>query len=186
MKPMKSATLCGLFIAAVLIEALMLPAQQDTAETRKPARFSHFKLSRRDLNAPVSPWNIFIQVFTVGDEYERTISCVVMKGMPVSKDSSEMQSQMEKQLIPYSYTWSTSASDGTVTRKWLAGFIRNRDGVYHTIVKLPSDELKRSSLSLYFEDIDGDGLRDDITFTIDMSDFDWRTSEGRVVQGISK
>jgi hypothetical protein len=51
---------------------------------------------------------------------------------------------------------------------------------------MPSDELKRSSLSLYFEDINGDGLRDDITFIIDMSDFDWRTSEWRIVQGVSK
>lgn len=183
---MKSATQFGLFIAAALIGVVVLFAEQEATETRKPARFSNFKLSRGDLNRPVSPWNIYIQIFTVGDEHERTVSCVVMRGMPVSEDSRHMQSQMEKQLIPYSYTWSTSAGDGTVTRKWLAGFIRNRDGVYHTIVKLPSDELKRSSLSLYFEDIDGDGLRDDITFNINMSDFDWRPSEGRVVQGISK
>jgi hypothetical protein len=120
---MKSATLCGLFIAVALIGALVLSAQQENAEARKPARFANFKLSRGDLNTPVSPWNIYIQVFTVGDEHERTISCVVMSGMPVSKDSRQMQSQVEKQLIPYSYTWSTSALDGTVTRKWLASFI---------------------------------------------------------------
>ncbi len=183
---MKSATLCGLFSAVALLGAFVLFVQQENAEARKPARFSRFKLSRGDLNTPVSPWNIYIQVFTVDNEYEQIISCVVLRGMPVSNSPRQMQSQLEKQLIPYSYTWSISVDDGTVTRKWLAGFIKNRDGVYHTIVKLPLDELKRSSLSLYFEDIDGDGLRDDITFTIEMSDFDWRPSGRRIVQGISK
>ncbi|MDW8345261.1 MAG: hypothetical protein RMM51_12335 [Verrucomicrobiae bacterium] len=91
-------------------------------------------------------------------------------------------SQIKKQLIPYSYTWKILSEDNKVLRSWPLAFFQNRNFVYRTDVRLPLEEFSRSVLEIYFEDIDGDGMREDVTFVVDMSEFDWSPSHGPVYQ----
>lgn len=149
-------------------------------------RFSTFRLNRSDLNKPVSPFNVFFQFLTAGGVHDWTITCVILRDQRISVSPEKLQDQLSKQLIPYSYTWIVRGRDGKVERRWLAYFPKNRDGTFHTILTLPQEELTRSQLEIYFEDIDGDGQREDVKFVVGLSDFDWTPSTQQVVQGTVK
>lgn len=56
----------------------------------------------------------------------------------------------------------------------------------HTRLTLPVDELKRSRLIIYFEDINGDGIREDVKYIIDMSDYNWEPTTEVVYQSKQK
>ena len=62
--------------------------------------------------------------------------------------------------------------------------MRNRDETYHTVVKLPEDDLRRSQLVIYFEDVDSNGERDDFRFVVDLSEFDWKSSTRWIFQDL--
>lgn len=163
-----------------------------------------YLVSRKDLNRPISPFRIYVDVETSGHIRDRSIMVVVLRGEPVPAYSEkDFFPKLRKQLVPYSYTWhvlkpglpkedlqadaqgrlrpgyNVRSEYDFAERRWLASFMRNRDNTYHTIVKLPEDELRRSRLHIYFQDVDGDGERDEITFVVDMSEFDWSASIGK-------
>ncbi len=87
------------------------------------------------------------------------------------------------QLRPHSYRWYVKSDDGTAIYEWLAHFMKNRDGSYHTLVKLPEQALRRSWLQVFFHDLDGDGNRENIAFQLDMSQYDWADTTSMIVQG---
>lgn len=183
-----------LFIAAHFLSAKESPSEQATSSATvtvssevvyaQVKRFSTFAISRKDLNKPISPYRIFINFATSGGLHggPRMVRCTILRGEPLTDREEDNVRLLEKQLIPYSYTWKVSGSDGRVLRQWLCHFLQNRDLSYHTLIQLPEAELSRSQLEIYFEDLDGDGKRDDITFTIDLSKFDWTPTSGIVTQ----
>ena len=82
------------------------------------------------------------------------------------------------QLRPDLCFWQLTDDDGNVTREWLAGFLENRDGIYHTIVTLPLSELQHSYLVMLFEDVDEAYVgREDVEIRLDMREYDWAAGE---------
>ena len=146
----------------------------------QPSRFPVYQVSREQLNTPVSPYDLYIEIATSGTS-SKSIKCIVLHGTAYNpEDKTWVQEQA--QVIPYSYTWQVLDKDGMIEREWLAYFLENRDMTRHTCVTLPIDELKRSGLVLYFEDIDGDGAREDAKFIVDMSAFNWEPTVETVYQ----
>ena len=137
----------------------------------KTTRFSTWQIERADLNTPVSPYGVYVDVTISGQVgHERWVRVVVQKGRKVDLSAA---THREWQVLPYSYKWQLRNQEGKPTHEWLAHFIQNRDLTYHTIVRLPLEDLRRSHLLLYFEDLDSDGRRDDVTFDVDMTALDW-------------
>lgn len=114
----------NLWIAAEVPGPRLNPqeSQNPTESKRK------FVLRRADLNKPASPFNVCIQFLTSGDEYERMVTCVIVRNQSVSASLDKLQDQLSKQLIPSSYTWSVLDKNGKMERRWLAYFLKNRDG----------------------------------------------------------
>ena len=77
----------------------------------------------------------------------------------------------DDQILPYWYRWTIRNEQGQVERAWLAYFIKNRDGIYHTIVTQPDQDWQKSFIEVYFEDVNGDGVREDVTYEIAVKDF---------------
>jgi len=170
------------FLFVVLLSCGVIGS--DGGESRKSERFSSFKVSRRDLNKPVSPFSLYISVATSGGINSRQLRCIISRGYPISPSMLESPTELRKQLIPSSYTWQVLGENGKIEREWLSQFMRNRDETYHTVVKLPEDDLRRSQLVIYFEDVDSNGERDDFRFVVDLSEFDWKSSTRWIFQDL--
>ena len=168
--------------------ALLLAAVVHAASAVSPStatvsnRFSTVVLSRDDLNKPSVPFGLYVDVSTSGGINERYVRCVVLKGKPISPDVLSSPSELQGQVIPDRYTWQIVGPDGVVARQWLAHFLKNRDGTYHTIVTLSEDELRRSRLELLIEDIEHDGQREDVQVILDMSLYDWPSTTSEMWQ----
>jgi hypothetical protein len=132
-------------------------------------------VASHQLNASLPPYDVYVEIITSGWGDTKTVRCVILRGEPYNPSRTDYD-QMRRQLIPYSYTWKVMSLTNTVERSWLAYFRKNRDFQYLTVITLPTSEFQRSVLELYFEDLDGDGKRDDVTFAIDMSGFNWSPS----------
>jgi hypothetical protein len=79
------------------------------------------------------------------------------------------------EVLPWSVRWRIKDDAGSTVREWLAGFLKNRDGYRHTIVRLPKAELRRSEIEIYLEESVDDG-RKATRIVIDMSEFNWDAS----------
>ena len=134
------------------------------------------KIGRNGLNKPIAPYNLYVDISTHGDERERTIQVIVLHGEPIGTADEKLQEQLKHQILPHLYKWKQ------LRRSWLAGFLKNKDGTYHTIVGMPVEEIKGSTLSLYIVDANKDGVRDDLTIEIDLSDMDWSPTRSWVRQ----
>lgn len=136
-----------------------------------------YSVKKEDLNTPVSKYKAYFYVQTSGNQTERKLSLIVTVGRPSTRHTKTNQKQ-SGQVTPYMTYWQIRDDDGSVKRQWEPHF-RNRtrsrpgDDYLTTIYSLPEPDLKQSHLLLYFEDIDGDGKRDDVTFDLDMTGFDW-------------
>lgn len=153
-----SATLAGLGFAIFVCSA---------ATTTKPlcTRFSTFRIQH--LNESVSPCDLYFYADrfsrNAGESYFRV---VVERGHTIPIRDKEPLSSGG--LNPYWYRWVILDDKGKVQRAWLAHFLRNRDGMYHTVVTLSDDEWRHSHLELFFEDVDGDGEREDATYILNV------------------
>jgi hypothetical protein len=142
-------------------------------------RFATVKVGKSDLNKAIKPYDLYVNIETTGDERERRIKVIVLYGEPVKSVESGLQDQLRRQVKPHLYKWHIGS------KWWLAGFLQNRDGTFHTIVSMPLLDLNQSELSLLIEDVDGDGSREDLTIIIDLSGLDWSPSRNWVNQGAS-
>jgi hypothetical protein len=70
----------------------------------------------------------------------------------------------------YHYRWIVLDESGKELRTWLAYFLKNRDSTYHTVVKQPHDDWEKSVLEVYFEDVNADGAREDVTYRLMLGD----------------
>ena len=122
-------------------------------------RFSRYKVERA--NEAVSPCKLFFYAERFSHSNDSGLRVIVERGKPIEFKSGSPISGGG--LKPYSYRWCVLDGNGKIERAWLAHFIRNRDGTFHTIVKLPEAEWNRSRLEIYFADVDGDGEREDVT-----------------------
>jgi hypothetical protein len=145
-------------------------SKSTASKPRKPLckPFSEYTVGRDDLNKSVSPCDLY---FYADDALgrlpsnEKYFRVVVRRGSPIELNHGAPVSPND-QLRPYHYNWTVLDDKGKPVRSWLAYFLRNRDGNYHTVVTLPREEWNRSVLEVYFEDIDGDGEREDVTFKL--------------------
>ena len=148
-----------------------------TGHEFSPFERSRYFVKRDDLNKPVPPYKVYFFVQTSGSQTERRLSLIVTLGRASTRYTG-IKRKLPGQVKPYMALWQIRDSDGVVQRQWEPHF-RNRtrsrpgDDYLTTIFSLPEAELKQSHLLLYFEDIDGDGKSDDVTFDLDMTDFDW-------------
>ena len=134
---------------------LDIPSSNGPGTGREPLckPFSEYTVGKADLNKSISPCDLHFDAdFFFESGNEKYLRLTIRRG--------------EDQLQPYSYTWKVLNTRGEEARSWLATFVENRDGTYHTIVKLPPDEWNRSILDVYFEDVDGDGVREDVTYRV--------------------
>jgi hypothetical protein len=101
---------------------------------------------------------------------------IITRGvLPIPDDSNFFPDEvLSNQVVPHLCTWQVRGEDSKrIIRQWWPRFILNGDDTYHTYVTLPEEELKHSFLEVYFEDIDGDGKREDWDFILDMRNWDW-------------
>ncbi len=147
--------------------------KSNNTETRPPLckRFSEYTVGKPDLNKSISPCRLYFFADTIlSHDGEKYFRLVVRKGAAIRLNGIGGIDNPENQLHPYLYRWKVLDAKGKESRGWLAFFLRNRDGTYHTIVNLPPDEWRRSVLEVYFEDVDGDGVREDVTFRVLVGD----------------
>jgi len=135
-------------------------------------------VKKEDLNQAILPHNLFFYVATSGHARERSVQVTILQDKKYEYD--DVGSIHADQLIPYSYHWCIKTDKGKIAYKVPVRFMRNRDGSYHTKVKLPLKDLKRSWLKIYFRDIGGAG--EGSAFYLDMSEYDWSESSRRIVQ----
>ena len=75
------------------------------------------------------------------------------------------------QVLPYWYRWVVRDPNGAQRRAWLAHFIEGRDGLYHTIVSQPEEEWSASHLEIYFEDVNDDGVDEDVIYEVPIAPY---------------
>lgn len=145
----------------------------------EPPRFATVNIGKSDFDKVIDPYNLFVRAETTGDERERRIKIIVIHGEPLKSIESGLQAQLRRQVRPHLYKWHLG------NKWWLAGFLQNRDGTFHTIVSMSQIDLEQSKLSLLIEDVDSDGNREDVTIVIDLAGFDWSPSRTWVNQSAS-
>jgi hypothetical protein len=155
------------------------PAESNQRESPKPLckRFSQYTVKGADLNKSVSPCDLY---FYADDAMhgllgnEKYFRVIIRRGKPVqlSEGGATRAEPVAwgDQLQPYWYKWTILDDKGKTIRSWLAHFLKNRDGNYHTVVDLPPDEWNRSILEVYFEDVDGDEVPEHVTFKLMVGD----------------
>jgi hypothetical protein len=153
-----------------------------------PFEKKRYSVRKGALNRPISPYKVFFYVQTSGNQTERKLSLIVTVGRPSTRHTKTNQ-KLPGQTTPYTTYWQIRDDDGSVKRQWEPHFrniTRSRPGDDYltTIYSLPESDLKQSHLLLYFEDIDGDGKRDDVTFDLDMTGFDWSSTSRLIAKPI--
>lgn len=150
----------------IVVITLVLAAITLAGASRAPLckQYSTFQIDR--LNQSISPCDLYFYADRFSHHpRESYFRVVIRRGLPVAfYDDGEPKP--DGSLQPYWYKWVVVNADGKVERSWLAYFMRNRDGTYHTIVKLRDDEWKRSRLEIYFEDVNDDGAREDVAYVL--------------------
>jgi len=139
-----------------------------------------YSVPRSRLGHAVSPYEIYIDASICKGTYagEKWLRVVIQRHTRLPLQGAPF---WETQVRPYWYRWQLRDSSGNVTHERLAQFLENRDGTYHTVIKLPAEDLKRSFLQLYFEYADSDPNRDDVTYELDLRDYDWATESSNWV-----
>ncbi|MBI4847657.1 MAG: hypothetical protein HY808_03650 [Nitrospirae bacterium] len=150
---------------------------------QEPLRFGIYEVKKENLNHPISPYQLYFLVSTHygGEEFGYYVRVIIQKKQKIIDDGLNI-TQIKTQILPTFYKWQLRSKDGITTHQWLAYFMRNRDGTYHTIVSLPIEDLKRSWLTIFIEDIENDNEREDVTFHLDMAGYDWPKKSGEIIQ----
>ena len=150
-----------------------------------PFRKSRITVARSQLNKAVPPHDVYFYVQTSCDKAERKLTLIITVGRPSTWHTGVSKS-LPGQILPYMCYWQVRVGQSQVLRQWEPHFEnRTRSGpgdtFYTTIFSLPPKELRQSHLLVYFEDVDGDGKREDVLFDLDMRDYDWRPTAGLVL-----
>jgi hypothetical protein len=123
-----------------------------------------------DINHALSACQIYFYIDfpdKVGDE--KYIRVFARHASPIEFTDGEPEAA--DQVVPYWYKWSVFDNNGQLVRSWLAYFLENRDGTYHTVISQSEADWQHSTLEVYFADINGDGVDEDVTYTIRMKEF---------------
>ena len=137
----------------------------------EPAELTTYQVVKADFNRAVSPFGVYVDVSASrSGGGNRWLRIVVQEG---ENGDLRKRSRGRREIAPDSYTWQVRDAAGNVTHDWLARFVQDRDGIYRTVVCIPTADLKRSHLLLYFEDVDSNGVDDDVVFDVDLSGLDW-------------
>jgi hypothetical protein len=151
-----------------------IPTVTMQAGTPEPlcALGSKYRVGFAEFNTPVSQCNLYFYVDFRVYTYEKFFRIIIQPNKPFTftKDGYVDLSTIN-QIKPYHYRWTIKNTQGQVERAWLAYFIKNRDGTYHTIITQPEQDWKNSVLEIYFEDVNNDGVREDVTYEIVVGDF---------------
>jgi len=130
-----------------------------------------YLISKAKINKPISPYKVYFYVDSHLVDGEDWFRVIARHGKPIEFTDEDHNPMPKGQILAYFYRWHLLDEEGKSEKSWLAHFYENRDGTYNTIVRLPKEDLSRSLLEVYFEDIDGDGKREDVTFLIKVPDF---------------
>ncbi len=161
---------CGPLVATEidLPTPTMMPSEAEQQALCPPK--TRYIIEPVDINRPISECRMYFYVrFIKSDTEEKWFQLVIQRGQPITvEDGYPIPSE---QVFPYWYRWVVRGTNGDLHRAWLAYFIRGRDGLYHTIVSQPPDEWPESYLEIYFEDINNDGVDEDVTFEVPLVQF---------------
>ena len=166
----------------LILAALALPACRPViareAETSTPTATYHavelqplcnpnsrYIVQPPDMNQPISTCSMYFYVrFIISEPEEKWLQVVIQRAHPITIE--EGYPDPGAQVLPYSYRWVVRDPNGDQRRAWLAHFIEGRDGLYHTIVSQPGEEWSASHLEIYFEDVNGDGVDEDVIYEV--------------------
>ena len=134
---------------------------------------SSYQVGLNDLNKPISECNLYFHVvFPIADPDERYFQVIIQPDKPFTfYDNGIVDFSNINQITPYWYRWVIKNQQGQVERAWLAYFMRGRDGLYHTIVSQSEQDWQNSYLEIFFEDVNKDGVREDVTYEIIVGEF---------------
>jgi hypothetical protein len=146
--------------------------QAGTPEPLCP-RNSTYQVRLNQLNTPISECKLYFYVaFLDNTGDERWLQVIVQPNNPFTfYDNGIVDYASINQIKPYWYHWVIKDEQGQVQRAWLAYFIKGRDGLYHTIISQPEKDWHNSFLEIFFEDINNDHVREDVTYKIVVGDF---------------
>jgi hypothetical protein len=179
---MVSAAVIATAAAYILKPCLAKPpgtALFKSGNEHEPFAKARYFLSKADLNKAVSPHKVYFFVATSGDQEKRRLDLIVTLERPSTRFTNTAQ-RLHGQIRPYMVSWQIRDDSGGVIREWEPHF-ENRtrglpgDDYLTTIFSLSDAELRYSRLVVYFEDVNGDGIREDAVYYLDMTAFDWST-----------
>lgn len=136
-------------------------------------RNSSYQVGLNEFNTPISECKLyFYVVFLVNNPNERYFQVIIQPNKPFTfTDNGFVDRATMHQITPYWYRWEIKNAQGQVERAWLAYFMKGRDGLYHTIITQPEQDWHNSFLEIFFEDVNNDGVREDVTYEIAVGDF---------------
>jgi hypothetical protein len=131
---------------------------------------SRYTVEPNNMNKPISTCSMYFYVrFISSEAEEKWLQIVIQRAQPVPIE--EGYPSPSAQILPYWYRWVVRDPNGGQQRAWLAHFIERRDGLYHTIVTQPEEEWFSSHLEIYFEDVNGDGVDEDVIYEVPIAPF---------------
>ncbi|HLE03890.1 MAG TPA: hypothetical protein VI729_04665 [Anaerolineales bacterium] len=123
-----------------------------------------------DINRPISRCSMYFSVrFISSEPEEKWLQVVIQRAQPITIE--EGYPSPSAQVLPYWYRWVVRDPNGAQRRAWLAHFIEGRDGLYHTIVSQPEEEWSASHLEIYFEDVNDDGVDEDVIYEVPIAPY---------------
>jgi hypothetical protein len=133
-------------------------------------RDSRYVIELADINQPISECAMYFYIgFIEWGSPEKTLQVVIQRAQPIPVENG-YPSPVD-QVLPSLYRWVVRGTNGNLERAWFSGFIRGRDGLYHTVVTQSQDEWLASYLEIFFEDVNDDGAREDVTYEVPLAQF---------------
>jgi len=154
-----------------------------TVNAGETPRFERILVPRAELNRPVGRKHIYVQVFTVGDDNQRSMSIMLCTNSPIPTDLALRQIAARTQIVPDRCKWYFRSGEKVGHSFFTVGFTANRDGLFYTDFRFSSEELRTSKIELYIKDLDNDGIREDLTIILPMADYDWSPTAALRAQG---
>ncbi len=133
---------------------------------------SKYQVGIKEFNAPISQCNLYFYVDFRLYTHEKYFRVIIQPNKPFTfYEDGGIDLSAISQIKPYWYRWTIKDSEGQIEKAWLAYFIKSRDGTYHTIITQSEEDWKNSVLEIYFEDVNNDGTREDVTYEVIVGDF---------------
>jgi hypothetical protein len=131
-------------------------------------RNSTYRVGFADLNTPISQCQLYFYAhFIIEDTNEKYFQIIIQPNRPIGfHENGLVDYSTVNQITPYWYRWVIKDSNGQVEQAWLAYFLENRDGLYHTIISQSEQDWQNSFLEIFIEDVNNDHVREDVTFEI--------------------